>query len=248
MVKESVWRRAWKDTEHFRNSARFFWVWEGSGAAVIGVVGGIIGVWLTPEGADRLRQYLYPAIGGAVGIIGGLVIMLVLIFIWHLFRAPYGQRDDALELAMQVQQKYESVLSAVRHKLKFVAPAVPKVTKFVDCIDVQVGAEFQNIGQEMIELKVTQFKVTLSGKTVKKPSLLTTSGFVHPSQTRDYYFEIIRLEGNPETISGTLEYEVLYSSVPNTQWYKSGRRMIIELKLVGSSVKTSYKMQEEIEE
>jgi len=247
MVKESVWRRAWKDTENFRNTAKFFWVWEVSGAAVTGVVGGIIGAWLTPEGADRLRQYIYPAIGGVVGIIAGAVLVFVFIFTWHLFRAPYKQRDNALELAMQVEEKYESVLSAVRHKLAFVAPAVPRIKRFRDSIAVQVGGEFSNTSQELIEMKIVKLKVILNGKTMEEPHFATTSGFIHASQTRDYYFPSIKLEGNPETISGTLEYEVHYSSVPNTKWFKSVRRMYIELNVVESNVKTSYKMLEESE-
>lgn len=247
MVKESVWNRAWKDTEAFRKSARFFWVWKGLGAAVAGVIGGMIGVWLTPENAERFRQYLYPAIGGAIGIIAGLGLVIACIFIWYMFRAPYRQRDDALALAMKAQKKYESVLLAVRHKLAFNA-AVSMIRIFPDSIVVQVGAEFRNTSQEMIELKVTQFKATLSGKTVENPKFSTNSGFINSLQTRDYYFEGIKLEGKPERFLGTLEYEVIYSSVPNTQWYTSARKIGLEFKLEGSSYRTLYRMEEELEE
>lgn len=247
MVKESVWRRARKDTEDFRKSARFFWAWEGLGAAVACVIGSMIGVWLTREGLDRVRQYLYPVIGGGVGLIAGLVLVFAFIFIWHLFRAPYRQRDDAVEQAMQVEQKYDSVLSVVRHKLAFEGPVL-MVRRVRDDIVVQAGAKFRNTSQELIEFKVMQFKVILNGKTVEEPKFLTSSGFIHPLQTRDYYFEGIKLEGNPEIISGTLEYEVVYSSVPNKNWYKSGRKMLLEIKSGGSNARPSYKMQEELEE
>jgi hypothetical protein len=247
MIKESVWRRARKDTEGFRNSAKFFWVWEGLGAALAGGIGGMIGVWMTPENSDRFRQYLYPCIGGIVGIIAGLGLVFAFIFIWNLFRAPYRQRDDALELAMQVQQKYDAVLSPVRYKLAFEG-AVSRVKRLRDGIVVQVGVRFRNIGQELIELKIVKLKVILNNKTVEKPKFLTTSGFIHPSQTKDYYFEGIKLEGKPEIVSGTLEYEALYSSVPNTQWYKSARRMLLQVELYKLPVGTSFQIQEELEE
>jgi hypothetical protein len=247
MVKESVWHRAWRDTENFRNSAKFFWIWEVMGATVAGVIGGIIGAWQIPENSGTLQQYLYPAIGGAVGIIVGAVIVFVLIFIWHLFRVPYRQRDEAIELAKQVQQKYDSILSVVRHNLAFNAPAL-RTTIFPDSIAVQVGAEFRNTCQEMIEFKVTKFKVILAGKTVENPKFSTSSGFISPSQVRQYYFESIKLDGKPERFLGTLEYEVLYSSVPNTQWYKSARKMSLEFRLEGVNLKASYQMEEELEE
>lgn len=247
MVKESAWSRARRDTENFRNSARFFWIWEVMGAAVAGVIGGMMGAWLTPENPSRFQQYFYPAIGGAVGVIVGLVIVFALIFIWHLFRAPYEQRDDAIELAEQLQQKYNSALSVVQHKLAFDSPAL--ITKvFSDCITVQVGARFRNACQEMIEFKVTKFQVTLAGETVKNPKFVTTSGFISPSQARDYYFQPIKLEGKPKNFLGELEYEVLYSSVPNTQWYKSARKMGLGFRWEGTNLTASYRMEEELEE
>ena len=247
MVKESVWRRAWRDTDTFRNSARFFWIWEVMGAAVAGVIGGMMGAWLTPENPTKFQQYLYPTIGGAVGVIAGFVIVFALIFIWHLFRVPHKQRDDAIELARQVQQKYDSILSVVRHNLAFDCPAL-MTEVFLDCITVRVGARFRNACQEMIEFKVTRFNVTLAGKTVEDPKFVTSSGFISPSQTRDYYFQPIKLDGKPKSFLGTLEYEVLYSSVPNTQWYKSARKMGLAFRWEGSNLAASYQMEEELEE
>jgi len=247
MVKESVWRRAWKDTENFRNSAKFFWIWEVTGAAVAGVIGGMIGTWLTPESPTKFQQYFCPAIGGAIGVIVGFVIVFALIFTWHLFRAPYKQRDDAIELAEQLQQKYNSGLSVVQRKLAFDSPAL--ITKvFSDCITVQVGAKFRNACQEMIEFKVTKFKATVAGKTVENPKFVTSSGFISPSQIREYYFPSIRLEGKPARFWGMLEYEVLYSSVPNTQWYKSGRKMSLEFRWEGPNLAALYHIEGELEE
>jgi hypothetical protein len=247
MVKESVWQRAWKDTKGFRNSDRFFWGWEVIGAAVAGVIGGMIGAWITPENSDKFWQYLYPAIGGVIGIVSGLGIVFAFIFIWYLLRAPYKQRDDAIEMAMEFKKEYESVLSAVQYKLAF-EEVVSRLTKFRDGIVVQVGVRLCNIVKEIIELKIVEFKVILNDKTVEKPKYSSISGFIHPSRKKDFYFEGIKLEGDPKVISGTLKYEVIYSSVPNTTWYKSGRRMSIEVNMNILPVRTSYRMLGELEE
>jgi hypothetical protein len=217
------------------------------GAAVAGVIGGMMGAWLTPENPSNLQQYFYPAIGGAIGVIVGFIIVFALIFLWHLFRAPYRQRDDAIEVAKQGQQKYETILSIVRHNLAFDGPVL-RTKIFLDCITVQVGARFRNACQEMIEFKVTKFKVTLAEETVENPKFVTSSGFISPLQTRDYYFQSIKLEGKPDRFLGTLEYEVLYSSVPNTQWYKSARKMGLEFRWEGPNLTASYQMEEELEE
>jgi hypothetical protein len=247
MVKESVWRRAWKDTDTFRSSAKFFWIAEVVGAAVAGVIGGMVGASLIPETPSRVQQYLYPAAGGAVGVIVGFVIVFGLIFIWHLFRAPYRQRDDAIELAREIQQRHDSVLSRVRHNLVFDSPVL-MTEVFLDCITVRVGARFRNVCQEMIEFKVTKFNVTLAGETVENPKFTTTSGFISPTQTRDYYFQPIKLEGKPKDFLGTLEYEVLYSSVPSTHWYRSTRKMDLRFRWEGTNLTASYQMEEESEE
>lgn len=247
MVKESVWRRAWKDTKEFRNSDRFFWGWEVMGAAVAGVIGGMIGAWITPENSNKFWQYFYPAIGGTVGIVTGIGIAFAFIFIWYLLRAPYKQRDDAIELAMEFRRKYESVLSGVRYKLAFEG-VVATARKLGDGIVVQVGARFCNIGKEIIEFKIMDFKVVLNDKTVEEPKYSTTAGFIHPTKKRDFYFEGIKLEGDRRVVSGTLKYEVIYSSVPNTEWYRSGRRMSIRVNLNILPIKTSYRMLEELEE
>ena len=248
MLKESVWRRAWKDTDNFRSSAKFFWIAEVMGAAVAGVIGGMVGAWFIPESSTEFQQYFYPAAGAAAGVVSGFVVVFALIFVWHLFRAPYRQRDDAIELARQTQQKYESILSVVRHRLAFDSPAL--ITKvFLDCITLQVGARFRNTSQEeMIEFKITKFKAIVADKTVEHPEFVTSSGFIHPLQTREYYFPVIRLEGRPDRFLGTLEYEVLYSSVPNTQWYRSARKMGLEFKWQGQDLTALYKMEQEFEE
>lgn len=91
---ESSWRRAQGDTKRFRRSPKSFWGLEIVGAAVLGFGGSLLGFLLTPIDRSRLVQFLYPAAGGVVGIIVGLVLVFFLIFLWNLFRAPYRQRDE----------------------------------------------------------------------------------------------------------------------------------------------------------
>jgi hypothetical protein len=185
-------------------------------------------------------------------VIGGAILFFVVSF-WAFHRVKMERdearknRDAGIELTKQVQQKDVATLSIVQHKLAFDGGAL-RTKVFRDCIVVQVGAIFRNTCQEVIEMKVTKFNATVAGKTVENPRFSTTSGFVYPLQTRDYYFEGIRLEGKPKSFLGTLEYEVLYSSVPNTQWYKSTRKMSLEFIWEKSNLKALYRMEEELEE
>lgn len=98
---ESVWRRAWRDTERFRHTAGSFWGLEIVGASVLGLGGGYFGFLLTPMNATPTQSFLYPAIGGVVGVIVGLAIVFLGIYMWNLISAPYGQRDEARALVKQ---------------------------------------------------------------------------------------------------------------------------------------------------
>ncbi len=90
-------KRAWQDTEYFRQSAKSFWGVEVVGATVFGVVGAFGGFLLTTKDTPSFWQFAYPTIGGAIGIISGFVITFFLIYAWYLFRAPYKQRNEARE-------------------------------------------------------------------------------------------------------------------------------------------------------
>ncbi len=91
---ESSWRRAWGDTERFRHTAGSFWGLEIVGASVSGLGGGYVGFLLTPTNATDTQSFLYPAIGAVGGVIFGLGIVFLGIYMWYLFRAPYKQRNE----------------------------------------------------------------------------------------------------------------------------------------------------------
>ncbi|MBI4287805.1 MAG: hypothetical protein HY671_05185 [Chloroflexi bacterium] len=109
MATESVWSRARKDTEHFRQSTKSFWALEVVGTAMFGLVGGFVGHWRIPVDATSEQQFWYPGIGATIGVILGFVLVFAFIFAWHLFRAPYRQRNEALaEIASLTQGKAEN--------------------------------------------------------------------------------------------------------------------------------------------
>ena len=105
---EAVFKRAYKETEKFRNSAKSFWSFEIVGAAMLGLGGAYAGYLLMPAQPSSFQQFAYPGFGGTVGIIFGLVIVFVSIFLWNLFRAPYRQRDEARQRCYKLQIEFES--------------------------------------------------------------------------------------------------------------------------------------------
>ncbi len=104
-LNQSSPRRAWEDTERFRNTPVFFWGLEIVGASVLGLGGGYIGFLLTPENAIPIQGFMYPAIGSVVGIIIGLLIVFLFIYAWNLYRAPYKQRNEARLTLEKLSQK-----------------------------------------------------------------------------------------------------------------------------------------------
>jgi len=118
-MPEPTWRRAWEDTESFRQTTKSFWAWEVVGTAMFGVVGGMAGAWLAPEHATTFQQSIYPTVGAAIGLVLGFVLTFGLIYGWSLFRAPYRQRDDALNMVKSIQQQCDIILDSVRFGLAF---------------------------------------------------------------------------------------------------------------------------------
>lgn len=102
---ETSWQRACKDTEHFRRSGWSFWVWEVVGAAMFGVVGGLVGHWLTPLSSNPFWLFAYPTIGGGIGVVLGFAIVFGLILGWNLFRAPYRQRNEARARVVELEDE-----------------------------------------------------------------------------------------------------------------------------------------------
>ncbi len=75
------------DTLNFQKSIWFFWLAE----VVFGLSGGWGGAIMTPTNSSDLVKWAYPAIGTIVGLVVGLI--LIYLFFW--FLAPYKQRNEA---------------------------------------------------------------------------------------------------------------------------------------------------------
>jgi len=124
MAYESTWQRASTDTEHFRSKCLWFWGVEVIGAgAIAGLATGII--WQ--------RNILH---GWQVGLITfgifvvGLFIIYVIIFLWHLFRAPYRQLHEARDEIERLTQRPELTISYRNQKWGYTA-AVEYPTRMV---------------------------------------------------------------------------------------------------------------------
>jgi len=244
-MSESTWRRAWKDTESFRQTAKSFWAVEVVGAAVFGAVGGTVGAWLTPEHATTLRQGVYTGVGTAIGLVLGLAVAYGLIYGWNLFRAPYRQRDEAIQVARHTQQQYDAALDSIRFKLAFVGLVwgIAKPPKGTPLVNIAIRLE--NTSEELIQFEVVNFKVILEDKTVDNPKFMTTGGYVHPKKTADYLYPPIQGVDTTKLVSGTLEYQVKYSSVPNRHWYSSRRKMIFYLDAPKKHIEWHFQEQDE---
>lgn len=230
-MPEPTWQRAWEDTESFRQTTKYFWVVEVMGGAVFGVLGGMVGVWLTPANSTAFRQNLYPTVGAAVGLVLGLVLVFGLIYLWNLFRAPYRQRNDAQKLAEHLQQQCDIVLDSVRFGLAFDDATIDTGRSPKEEPIVIVGIKLQNTSKELIQYKLINFKVILDGKTVENPTFQNTDVYVHPGKTSQYFYPAIKGVDMTKPTSGTLDYEIHYSSVPNKYWYKTRRKLIIDLEI-----------------
>lgn len=124
---EPTWQRVWRDIEGFRQTPKSFWVVEVVGAAAFGAVGGMTGVWLTPTHATTSQQNLYPIVGTAIGFIAGFVLTFGLIYVWNLFRAPYQQRNDALQLAENIRNNLQTQLDQSQTQLDQIKNARPNM-------------------------------------------------------------------------------------------------------------------------
>ena len=79
---ETVPRRAWKDTEHFRQTNQF-WYWGVEvlgGGLLSGTLGGLLGYYWTPTNATPFLQNAYPIMGGGIGVVLGFFVVFLLIY------------------------------------------------------------------------------------------------------------------------------------------------------------------------
>lgn len=225
-MSEPTWRRAWKDTKGFSQTTKFLLVGV-VGIAAFGVLGGLVGVWLRPTHATTFQQYLYPAVGTITGIVLGSVFPFGLIYVWNLFRAPYRQMSDRLRLAGDIQQQYDAISDSVRFGLEFDNVTMDAGKSSEGVTFVIVAINLKNTSKELIQYRLLKFNVILGGKTVDNAPFLNHSVHVSPGKTSQCYYPAIEGLDITKLIFGTLEYEIIYSSVPDKYWHMSRRELAI---------------------
>lgn len=110
----SIWARAHNDTERFRKESLFwFWMVNGIFGASISLSGVLVGLWRLPENPSRWEDTLFPTVGGLVGLILGLAIPYLLVFILNLWLAPYRQRNE-------LRTKYRALKTAIKPRLELI--------------------------------------------------------------------------------------------------------------------------------
>jgi hypothetical protein len=103
MIRENAWRRGWRDTRSAWKDWRFL-VWEVAVSPITGVILGLT---------------VHPAIGGTVTV---AMVLSVLVGVWvgATVRAPYKQRDEAIEFSEQykagLEAEQESKITAGRER------------------------------------------------------------------------------------------------------------------------------------
>ena len=103
-LNQTAYQRASQDTESFRKSGFSFWALEVVGAAVFGVVGALVSLWLTPSHSSAFWQNALPTIGGGLGLVLGFAMVFLAIYFLNLIRAPYKQRNEARQRIKELER------------------------------------------------------------------------------------------------------------------------------------------------
>lgn len=228
-MSASTWQRAWKDTKAFSQRTKSFFAVEVLGGVAFGILGGMVGIWLIPTHAPAFQKNLYPAIGAFAGAVLGWVLVFGLIYILNLFRAQSRERNDGVRLAGDIKQQYDTILDSVQSGLALDNVTMDTGKSSEGVPFVIVGIKLQNTSKELIRQSLKKFEVILGGKTVNNPTFLNTSVYVLPGGTYQYYYPAIEGVDLTKPLSGTLEYEINYSSVPGKHWSLSRRKLAIDL-------------------
>ena len=190
MQWEGTWGKASKDTEKFRkDSAFWFWGIEVIGVSLFILGGGFLGFSCLPNVSTPSQQFWYPTLGSTVGLIIGLIAIYALIFLWHLSRAPYRQRNE-LRVKVEELQKPDNKL-ILREQLADYWEEGFRLQRL--CYDLSIPAPDQQIQEWAI--KVGVYLDQNMGKDYKTSfidiSTLTSSVLPAPSPERQITFLIV---------------------------------------------------------
>ena len=97
---QSVWGRAKKDTISAQSTVKFMWI----GGAVLAVAGGTWLPLIALESASNFELVARAVLGGLIG----LLVALLVFFVWNLFSAPYKQRNESRIELSNLQRQIEA--------------------------------------------------------------------------------------------------------------------------------------------
>lgn len=99
-MQESTWRRAQKDSKIWLLGHIIAWFF----AYILPGGGTVLATWLIPSpNTISWENALLGFLGGFVG----LLLFVVVVYVWNLFRAPYRQRDEAWGSNQKLKDKLE---------------------------------------------------------------------------------------------------------------------------------------------
>lgn len=94
--------------------------------------------------------------------------------------------------------------------------------------NIQGGIELENVGNVLLKFNVNSLRIILQDRTVGDPKFMNTGGYVYPKQNTAYRFDTIKnIDFSRFPISGTIEYELEYSS--GTKKYISKKKSIVQI-------------------
>lgn len=180
------------------------------GAVVLGAVGAWVGYRLTPQDALPETTFIFPLVGGVVGVLGGLALVFLLIFLWNMKRAPYRQRNEARDALEKLSQTplgmecsgFESVLWGD-------TPFGHKQYKWLLNVILTNQSDTQNIGTKTVSLiidgpvgdgKTRRYALSLmpdtdrNGRAFPSNAIgrpLTVNEYLRPRQSVTGYYEFL---------------------------------------------------------
>ena len=149
-----------------------------------------------------------------------IVVCLIALFGLVLPWTGYTVQNNLRNKVGDLQDEKDNILDTVAFKLAF-----DSVIMETTPISATVGMAFQNTSDQLIEYRVKWFDVVLDNKTVADPTFQTTGGYAYPKRIAHFYYPAITNIDTTQALSGTLEYGIHYSSVPNNHWYRSIKKI-----------------------
>jgi hypothetical protein len=125
-MPQSVWGRAWSDTERFRQSNRFFWLCEVAGAAVL-----VAAATYLLVDADTSR--FWAAAIPAMGLVLGLAIAYVAIFSVYVLLAPWRLLNEERQDTRVAKEKWQSDRAILQAGLDAIKQAQERALPNLHC-------------------------------------------------------------------------------------------------------------------